>query len=117
MKQQIPTPLYPEELQRWLELGSDDIVLIDVREEYELLLAKFPFPFLHYPLSQPSNWMNSVSDELASKEKIVIICHSGIRSLSFGTWLIENDFGDQVFNLEGGIDAWSERIDSTIPRY
>ena len=117
MKQQIPTPLCPEELQRWLQLGSEDILLIDVREQYELLLAKLSFPFLHYPLSEASNWMNSIAEDLAYKEKIVIICHSGIRSLNFGTWLIENDLCDEVFNLEGGIDAWSEKIDSSIARY
>ena len=47
----------------------------------------------------------------------MVLCHAGIRSLHFGQWLLEQEWGLDVWNLDGGIDAWSLQVDPTTPRY
>ena len=50
-------------------------------------------------------------------KKIVVLCHAGIRSYSFGQWSLDNNLIDDIWNLEEGIDGWSKYVDQTIPRY
>jgi rhodanese-related sulfurtransferase len=47
---------------------------------------------------------------------IVVHCHHGMRSLRVARWLREQGFA-QAQSMAGGIDAWSETIDPTVPRY
>jgi monothiol glutaredoxin len=47
---------------------------------------------------------------------LVVICHSGGRSRRVSEFLLSSGFSS-VFNLTGGIDAWSQEIDASIPRY
>ena len=56
------------------------------------------------------------SRELDSAKPLVVMCHSGGRSRRVAEFLKGNGFLN-VFNLMGGIDAWSAQIDSRIPRY
>ena len=87
------------------------------REKDELEFAPFPSPVLHLPLSQATVWMSKLPEALNNKKSVVVICHSGIRSWNFANWLIEQNWGCEVWNLDGGIDAWSLNIDSTVARY
>ena len=48
---------------------------------------------------------------------VVVLCHAGVRSQHFGLWLLEQKTHGEVWNLEGGIDAWSVQVDSQVPRY
>tara|TARA_Y100001968_G_C19438668_1_gene761277 strand:- start:3183 stop:3536 length:354 start_codon:yes stop_codon:yes gene_type:complete len=112
-----PHQLSPKELHRWLGDNSISPVLIDVREEEELVIASFPSPVLHLPLSQSDKWIGSLSDHFAVNKPVVVFCHAGIRSWNFGTWLLKKGLVKEVWNLDGGIDAWSLSIDSSVPRY
>ncbi|MEZ6116128.1 MAG: rhodanese-like domain-containing protein [Pirellulaceae bacterium] len=47
---------------------------------------------------------------------IVVHCHHGGRSLRVTEWLLAQGFPN-VQNMTGGIDAWSEQIDPTVPKY
>jgi rhodanese-related sulfurtransferase len=47
----------------------------------------------------------------------VIVCHAGMRSWNFACFLIERLGYDRVWNLSGGIDAWSCEVDPSVPRY
>jgi rhodanese-related sulfurtransferase len=47
----------------------------------------------------------------------VVICHAGVRSWHFGCWLLSRDPHRSVWNLSGGIDAWSVTVDPRVPRY
>ncbi len=47
---------------------------------------------------------------------IALLCHHGIRSQEAGQQLLGDGFRN-VFNLNGGIDAWSDLVDSSVPRY
>ena len=48
---------------------------------------------------------------------VVVRCDSGIRRYNFGQWALENNLVNEIWNLEEGIDGWSQYIDQTIPRY
>ncbi len=112
-----PTQLSPHELDQWLQSTSSSPFLIDVREKEELACAPFSFPVLNLPLSQAHIWVPSLSDQLPADRPIVVLCHAGIRSWNFGVWLLKEGLLNQIWNLEGGIDAWSVNIDPSIARY
>ena len=111
-----PQPISARELQRRLAQG-EEIQLVDVREQAELELARLPHPVLHLPLSRSAEWLPSLPSQLAGERPVAVLCHAGLRSWNFGCWLIEQHGYDQVWNLEGGIDAWSVEVDSGVPRY
>ena len=117
MNQKIPKNLSPKELHEWLEKDVLQPIIIDVREEEELEMARFPATTFHLPLSKFQNWVHTISKQISIDQPLVVICHSGIRSLNFGTWLIEQGWENEVWNLEGGIDAWSVNVDPNVPRY
>ena len=117
MNKETPTNLSPSDLQEWLESDSLNPVLIDVREDTELDIAPFPLPVDHLPLSRFSEWSNTLLPKLAGSNGVVVLCHSGIRSWDFSIWLLGQGLGIEVWNLDGGIDAWSQKVDATVPRY
>ena len=97
--------------------SSNKPFIVDVREDNELAIATFTFPVLHLPLSNASQWIGKIAELLPNDQPILVVCHSGVRSLNFGIWLLEQGIIQSVWNLDGGIDAWSVNIDSDIPRY
>ncbi len=112
-----PQRISPKELHEWIKNGSPEPVLIDVREPEELAIAAFPENVIHLPLSQSSIWVKNLGEKIPTEEPLIIICHKGIRSWNFGTWLLQQKLRYDVWNLEGGIDAWSFEIDPKTPRY
>ncbi len=118
MNKQIPLNISPIELKKILEdESSERPLIIDVREDNEIAIASFPFSVLHLPLSKAPNWAGNIEDLLPSDQPIVVVCHAGVRSLSFGIWLLDQEIRKNVWNLVGGIDAWSKDVDPSIPRY
>ena len=115
--QEEPQKISPHELQNWLKSDHHPPLLIDVREDEELDIAPFPHKVVHMPLSKTSIWMQSLPSYLSKDKPIVVICHAGIRSWNFGLWLIEQQWENEIWNLEGGIDSWSVNVDSSVPRY
>ena len=85
--------------------------ILDVREPWECELARIAAAVL-IPMSELPRRL----DELSGSGPVAVLCHSGGRSARVADWLVENGF-DTVANIEGGIDAWSTDIDSSIPRY
>jgi len=86
--------------------------LIDVREPWELATAciggSLPMPMGEVPAR--------AFQELDPDERLVVICHHGIRSMNVTVWLRNEGF-EQVQSLAGGIDAWSAEVDPSIARY
>lgn len=111
-----PRAIRARELQQRLERG-EAIQLVDVREAGELELARLPHPVLHLPLSRSAEWLASLPSTLDQDRPVAVLCHAGVRSWNFGCWLIEQHGYEEVWNLEGGIDAWSVEVDPGIPRY
>jgi rhodanese-related sulfurtransferase len=107
-----PSHFSPTEFrERWPSDRSDDVVLLDVRELAERSVARVEGTY-----DIPMNEIPGRMAELPKDRPIVVMCHSGVRSLKVAQFLAAQGF-DQVFNLTGGIDAWSREVDSTIPRY
>ena len=80
-------------------------------------------PFDGDPHKAAVSWsehpMGEVPDRLQDvpqTSSIVCMCHHGMRSRSVQKFLIDSDY-KEVYNLTGGIDAWSRDIDATLPRY
>lgn len=99
-----------EELATWRASGKP-FVLLDVRTPRERALASLPGS-LNLPLQELAARMH----ELDRDAEVVVICHSGNRSAFVAELLSRSGF-DRVYNVVGGIDAYAERIDPTIPRY
>ncbi|NJK51611.1 MAG: rhodanese-related sulfurtransferase [Leptolyngbyaceae cyanobacterium SU_3_3] len=95
------------------DLGA--LRLIDVREVQEIEIAQVP-GFTHLPLSDFSTWSRRLLDEWALEDEIWVICHHGMRSAQVCAWLSQQGY-QNVKNVVGGIDAYSLRVDQTIPRY
>ena len=118
MNQHIPINISPKELNRILkDDSSEKPLIVDVREDNEIAMASFPFSVLHLPLSKAVNWSGNIEELLPKNQPIVVICHAGVRSLNFGIWLLEQGITKSVWNLVGGIDAWSMDVDQSVPRY
>tara|TARA_B100000029_G_C16902652_1_gene714692 strand:+ start:58 stop:429 length:372 start_codon:yes stop_codon:yes gene_type:complete len=117
MNQTNPKKISASDLKCLLQKDPTGFFLVDVREDKELELAPFPAQVFHFPLSRSSDWLNNFQNQLPNTRPVVVICHAGIRSWNFGVWLIEQDLGYEVWNLEGGIDSWSLEVDPSVPRY
>jgi rhodanese-related sulfurtransferase len=92
--------------------GGDGFTLLDVREDWEVALAPVPSDHLHIPMAEISQRLG----ELDPQQETVVICRSGGRSAQVAQYLERQGFG-KVFNLSGGILAWSRVIDPRIPQY
>lgn len=99
----------PEELKRRLE-GGDDLTVLDVREPYERDICRLPGSFI--PLRELPRRLR----ELDPSREIVAYCKVGARSAQAVELLRSAGFR-RVRNLAGGINAWAERVDPSLPRY
>lgn len=85
--------------------------LVDVRTEEEGAIAKIEGSRL---LNQEShNYLLS----LDRNTTIVFHCHHGIRSQSAAEYFLREEGFRNLYNLRGGIDAWSQLVDPSVPRY
>jgi rhodanese-related sulfurtransferase len=104
--------LTPTEFRRrWPDENSPGVVLLDVREPPEVMLANVP-QALHIPMREVAQRLH----ELDPATPLVVMCHSGGRSRRVAEFLANNGF-EEIYNLAGGIDAWAEELDPTVPRY
>jgi len=112
-----PKSINASSLNDWFNSEKEDPILIDVREQSELELARFSKEFLHIPISKvTSELVEEIFAGLLDRE-IVVTCHAGIRSYNFSQWCLDNNIVSEIWNLEEGIDGWSRYIDPSIPRY
>lgn len=101
----------PQEFIRRRADGAS-MTLLDVREDWETELAPVPSPRVHIPMGRIAERLN----ELDPRQDTVVICRSGGRSLQVARFLTTQGF-TSVFNLAGGILAWSRDVDPRIPQY
>ena len=95
-------------LQRRMQAG--DLVVVDVRPESDRAIA----PFAGAERFTPETHARLTS--LPKDTPIAFICHHGNSSRNAAEHFREHGFSD-LYNVEGGIDAWSREIDPSIPRY
>jgi rhodanese-related sulfurtransferase len=92
--------------------AGTEMTLLDVREDWETQLAPVPTGLVHIPMGQIADRLS----ELDPQKETVVICRSGGRSLQVARFLTAQGFAS-VFNLAGGILAWSRDVDPQIPQY
>jgi rhodanese-related sulfurtransferase len=86
--------------------------LIDVREPWEFQTAHIDGTVLMPMGDVPAR----AHQELDPEERLVVMCHHGVRSMNVTVWLRNQGF-EQVHSMRGGIDAWSADVDPSIARY
>jgi rhodanese-related sulfurtransferase len=100
----------PEELKSLLDRGSD-VVVLDVREQWELDTASMAH-HEHIPMNEiPARY-----NQLDQEKHMVVVCHHGVRSYNVTAWLRRQGY-EKVQSLAGGIDRWARQIDPTVPVY
>ena len=99
----------PEELKRRIDTG-EDIFVLDVREPHEYQICNISGHLI--PLGDLPKRVH----ELDSSREIVVHCKSGARSAKAVDFLRQSGF-KRVSNLAGGILAWADRIDPSLPKY
>jgi len=110
-REEQPVPaMSVHELKRKMD-GREPFELIDVREPFEYEIARIDGAKL-IPLGEIGERL----DEIQREQPIVVHCHSGQRSAQAVRLLQQRGFNN-VCNLEGGIDAWSDHIDPSVPKY
>lgn len=98
---------------------GDDFILLDVRELHELTYANLGDGVTHLPLSRlASEQLAALPPEIADDKdaEIVVMCHHGSRSAQVTAFLRQHGW-DNVFNMDGGIEAYAVAVDPTVGRY
>jgi len=93
--------------------AGEHFVFIDCREQQEYDVVKIEAATL-IPMSQLPERVNELDQHKDSD--IIIHCHHGGRSLNVAMWLKEQGF-QNALSMAGGIDAWAQEIDPSLPRY
>ena len=99
------------ELNQWIN-GQVDLQIIDVREPHEYEFAQIPNARL-IPLGEIVNRIG----EIPKGKTTVMQCKGGVRSAKAIRYLKDAGFEGRLINLKGGITAWSNEVDPTVPKY
>ena len=103
------------QLKAWLDQCAagtrSQPLLLDVREPWEFDVCKLADARLMPMRSVPTRY-----PELDRDSEIVVICHHGARSFQVAMFLEQQGFAN-IFNLYGGIAAWSQQVDPSTPTY
>jgi adenylyltransferase/sulfurtransferase len=106
-----PLEISVAEAKQLLDQSPCGVLLVDVREPYEVEIASVRgaelIPMGQIPVHLPS---------LPKDEHLLVMCHHGGRSLRVTEYLRAQGF-TAVSNIAGGIDAWAEAFEPTLRRY
>jgi adenylyltransferase/sulfurtransferase len=102
----------PAELKARLDRG-DRLTIIDVREPFEWDIGNLGD---HGARLIPLGQLPERADEIDPADEVVLHCRSGVRSAHALEHLREQGYA-RLWNLDGGILAWSDQVDPSIPRY
>ena len=100
----------PEALRAEMDSAEPPFV-VDVREPQEWAIAHLPGAHLI-----PKGELAERVDELTRASKLVLYCRTGKRSAEATRLLLDLGFS-RVRNLHGGINAWAQRVDPSVPQY
>ncbi len=101
--------------QRLATADPGEVQLIDVREPNEAAIAAIE-GFELLPLSQHEQWESTIADRFDPHRETYVLCHHGMRSARMCQWLIAQGF-TEVRNIAGGIEAYAQQVDTSVPRY
>jgi rhodanese-related sulfurtransferase len=104
--------MLPQQVKARLDAG-EPVVLLDVRQPEEFEYCRIAGAHL-LPLGDLIRQAGTV--EVPEQATVVVYCHHGVRSLT-GAHLLMQAGVEDVVSMAGGIDAWSQLVDPTVPRY
>ena len=109
--------VHPGDLQNWMEKvrAFGQPIVLDVREPNELERASVKadgFELVHIPMGVIPPRLG----ELDPSRPVACLCHHGARSMRVAAFLEYQGF-QHIANISGGINAWSNQLDPTVPRY
>lgn len=105
------SPLEIDVIETKAQLSKGDSILLDVREDFERNICKIDGS-IHIPMGE----IPARIAELPMDKDILVHCHHGGRSLRVVHFLRQNGL-ERSTNVGGGIDSWSQQIDSSLQRY
>lgn len=109
---QPPMEVSVQDVKRMMDAG-EEFLLLDVRQPKEHATARIAGAQL-VPLSELPQRVEELRTHAG--RTIITHCHKGMRSLQAAGWLRGQGFED-VRSMAGGIEAWSQQIDPTVPKY
>jgi adenylyltransferase/sulfurtransferase len=112
MPAELPLETDCRSVKRRIDSG-EDFLLLDCREADEHAAANIVGATL-VPMSEIADRVREL--ESYRPRPVVVHCHLGGRSLRVAQWLREQGFS-QAQSMAGGIEAWSQEIDPSVPRY
>ena len=98
----------PNELKQWLDSGKK-VQIIDVREPWERKIGLID--------GSDHIIMNLIPENIEKINRdsdVVVLCRSGARSAAVAQYLVSQQGFSNIYNLEGGITAWAERVDPNV---
>lgn len=100
------------QLHDWLiDPARQKPVLLDVREPWELDICRLAGTTAMPMRAVPARYL-----ELDRDADMVVVCHHGARSYQVAMFLEQQGFTN-VYNLYGGVAAWAQQVDPTLPTY
>jgi rhodanese-related sulfurtransferase len=112
MPQELSLEISCQEVRAQQQAGGD-VLLVDCREPEEYAIAAIEGARL-VPMGEIPDRLSEL--EAYRNRPIAVHCHHGGRSLRVARWLREQGFS-QAQSMAGGIDQWSQEINSSVPRY
>ena len=123
LQSQIPQ-INVQELKELLDAQTKSLVLVDVRNPNEHEIAQIPgWVLVPFPQIQNGEGIAKIKQLLEDKRNaspdktphLIVICKMGLRSAK--TLALLKEEGISGINVTGGLDAWSQEIDPSIPQY
>lgn len=102
--------IQPDELKRMRDAG-EEFTLLDCREPWEYQAAHIEGS-THIPMQE----IPARVQELDPDDRVIVICHHGVRSMNVTAWLRQQGY-DKAQSVAGGIDRWSRIVDPKVPIY
>jgi len=94
-----------------MRINNEPHTLLDIREAHELELCS-----IDGSIDIPMNTLPENIEKLPKNKPLIVMCHIGGRSAQVVNWLIQSGYNNAL-NLEGGISAWAQTIDSELAQY
>ena len=100
----------PSQLKQKLD-ANEQLIIIDVRESFEYDICNLNGILI--PLSELEKCIHKIPRD----KNVIIMCHHGMRSRRAIEMLQQQHDYKNLYNLSGGINEWSQKIDSTVQQY
>lgn len=112
--QHISVEAVSAQVREWAAQGLKP-VLLDVREPWEVATARITLNGAS-SVTVPMQQIPARLAEIDPQQPILALCHHGVRSQQVGLFLDRQGY-PEVYNITGGIDAWSRQVDPGVPVY